>query len=53
MKQAGLNIFEYSIARAFAQMLKESEKRTLTPKEEVNADILALAVDRYAKREAA
>ena len=47
-----MNYYEFAVARAFAQLQKESETRQLTPKEKGTLRVLKDSVARYRAREA-
>ena len=47
-----MTIYQYAIARAYAQLMKESETRQLTAKEKGTLRVLQRAVERYRAIEA-
>jgi len=49
----GMSVYEFAVARAYAQLENESKTRTLTPKEKGTLVVLRSAVGRYRAREAA
>jgi hypothetical protein len=42
-----MTIYQYAIARAYAQLMKDSETRQLTAKEKGTRRVLRRAVERY------
>ena len=47
----GMSVYEFAIARAYAQLENERKTRTLTPKEKGTLAVLRSAVRRYAQTE--
>jgi len=47
-----MTIYQFAIARAYAQLMKESETRQLTAKEKGTQRVLRRAVERYRAIEA-
>ena len=46
-----MNVFQFAIARGYAQLLAESKTRQLTEEEEWTFQILAASVKRYERME--